>query len=131
MTDLVGSDKRLEDTVEFGRVHVLLVFTLILDHLGESRISMVHVINQVFKLRSRPADKGPHLLAILVVELHIGKVLCEFLADGLQTFKFVFFLQSCETRALLTMEGNIRGAQGSHPSPLPDTTSEPSLFVAN
>ena len=86
VTYFVRGNKRLEDTVEFGRVHVLLVFTIILDHLGESRISMVHVINQVFKLRSRPADKGPHLLAILVVELHIGKVLCEFLADGLQTF---------------------------------------------
>ena len=47
---------------------------------------MVDVVHQVLQLRGRTADKLPHLLRKLVMQLHIREVLCQLLANCLETF---------------------------------------------
>ncbi len=47
---------------------------------------MVDVIDEIFQLAAGFADERPHLLAILVVHVHVGEVVGELLTNLLQSF---------------------------------------------
>ena len=83
-TYLIGGHKSLEDTVEFGRTHVALIFSIVLHDLVECRICMIDVVYEVLDLAARLAHESPHLLAVAVGLLRVGEVVGKFLLDLLQ-----------------------------------------------
>ena len=83
-TYFVRGNERLEDTVEFGRAHVPVVFSIVPQDFVKRRVRVVDIVVEVFELRCSLAEERPHLLAVPVVLLDIREVVRELLPDPLQ-----------------------------------------------
>jgi hypothetical protein len=83
-TNLVRSDKSLEDAKELRGCHVLFVFTIISHHLYKGSVRQCHFINQVIEPFLRLANKSPHFLPKKIIGIgtivKFGKFLLEFVA---------------------------------------------------